>query len=193
MFDHFRPFATLVVTGPQRSGTKFAAEIIAEELRLRYVNESEYGVHALDRFWKLLDERAVIHSPALSAYCHLLPAHVAVVFMLRDFGEIVASQARVPGWRETEEPRELAKYFRASGSESSAAVKYAVWERFQKPAMLSEGKPFFELRYPADLQDHSRYVPPEERQGWLPFQTVAERRGSLAVGANPRLGARHDV
>lgn len=172
MFEHLCPFTTIVVTGPQRSGTKFVAEIIAEEVGLRYVNESEFGVHALDRFWKLLDERVVIQAPALSAYCHLLPAHVAVVFMLRDLGEILASQSRVADWLETEEPRELAKYFRSKG-ESSAAVKYDVWRRFQKLAMLSEEKPFFELRYPGDLCEHPRYVPPAYRQGWLPQQTTS--------------------
>jgi hypothetical protein len=173
MFDHFRPFTTIVVTGPQRSGTKFAAEIIADELGLRYVNESAFGVHALDRFWKLLDERAVIQAPALSAYCHLLPGHVAVVFMLRDVDEIQASQSRVARWLENEEPRELAKYFRLPNGESSAAVKYDVWRRFQKPAMLSEDKLLFELRYPDDVRGHTRYVPPDERQDWMPQQTAA--------------------
>ena len=67
MFANLRPFTTIVVTGPQRSGTKFAAEIIAEQLALRYVNESEFGVHRLDRFWELLDEKVVIQAPALSA------------------------------------------------------------------------------------------------------------------------------
>lgn len=161
-----------MVAGPQRSGTKFAAEIIAEELGMRYVNESEFGVHALDRFWRLLDERVVIQAPALSAYCHLLPGHVAVVFMLRDVGQIAASQSRVAGWPENEEPRELAKYFRTAETGPSAAVKYDVWQRFQKPVMLSEGKPFFELHYPDDVRGHPRYVPANQREGWLPQQTA---------------------
>lgn len=173
MFAYLKPFTTLIVTGPQRSGTKFAAEIIAEKLGLRYVNESEFGVHALDRFWRLLDENVVIQAPALSAYCHLLPEHVAVVVMLRDLDEILASQSRVAGWLENEEPRELAKYFRSAENGTSAAVKYDVWQRFQKPAMLSEGKPFFEMRYPDDVREHPRYVPTEKRQGWLPQQTSA--------------------
>lgn len=161
-----------MVTGPQRSGTKFAAEIIAEELGLRYVSESEFGVHSLDRFWELLDGKVVIQAPALSAYCHLLPGHVAVVFMLRDLDEILASQSRIAGWLENEEPRELAKYFRSADSGTSAAVKYDLWQRYQKPAMLSEGKSFFELHYPDDVRGHPRYVPADQRKGWLPKQTV---------------------
>jgi hypothetical protein len=171
LFKNLRLFSTIVVTGPQRSGTKFVAEIIAEELGLRYVNESEYGVHAFDCFWKLLDEPAVIHAPAMSAYCHLLPGQVAVVFVIRDVAEILASQARIAGWCEIEEPRELAKYFRSPGGESSAALKYDAWTRFQKPALASAGKAFFELHYPADVQDHPRFVRAADRRDWLPQQT----------------------
>ena len=92
--------------------------------------------------------------------------------MLRELGDILASQSRVGGWLETEEPRELAKYFRSAECGTSAAVKYEVWQRFQKPAMESARKPFFELRYPDDVQRHPRYVPPDQRVEWLPQQTA---------------------
>ena len=172
-FHSLRPFLTIVVTGPQRSGTKFVAEIIADELGLRYVHESEYGVHDFHRFWALFDQPAVIHAPAMSAYCHLFPENVAVAFVLRDVAEILASQARIAGWRESEEPRELAKYFRSPDGESSVCVKYDVWQRFQKPALAGAGKPFFELHYPADVQDHPCFVPAGKRRDWLPQQTRA--------------------
>lgn len=173
MFELLKPFTAIIVTGPQRSGTKLVAEIIAEEFGLRYVHESEYGVHEFPRFSALLDQPAVIHAPAMSASCHLLPEHVAVVFVMRDLAEILASQARIAGWRETEEPRELAKYFRSPDGESSAAVKYDIWQRFQKPVLASAGKTFLELNYPADVQDHPRFVPARERREWLPQQTRA--------------------
>ena len=84
----------------------------------------------------------------MSAYCHLLPVRVAVVFVLRDVADILASQSRIAGWREAEEPRELAKYFRSSGGASSAAVKYDIWDQFQKPSMVDDGKPFFDCVIP---------------------------------------------
>jgi hypothetical protein len=171
LFNHLQPFSTIVVTGPQRSGTKFTAEIIAAELGLQYVHESEFGVHALDHCWKLLDQPVVIQAPALSAYCHLLPPHVAVVFMLRELGQILASQERIAGWRDVEEPRELAKYFRLPGGEPIAQLKYAVWEQFQKPALTAAGKPFLELRFPTDVENHPRFVSAAERRDWLPHQT----------------------
>jgi hypothetical protein len=171
MFDALKSFGTIVVTGPQRSGTKIVAEMLADDLGLRYVNEAEYGVHCFERFWTVLSEKAVVHGPAISAYCHLLPASVAVVFVFRDDAEIMASQAHVTGWLTHEAPRELQKYFRGPFEQSVAAVKYEAWRHFQKPAMREAGKIYIELHYPEDVLAHPRYVPSERRKDWEPQQT----------------------
>lgn len=188
MFAHLARFRTIFVTGPQRSGTTIAGRMIAADLGREYFDERDFGAHDLHNLLRLSSENAVIQGPALSAYCHLLPAHVAVVFMQRDLAEIVASQdrTRLPSgrtWTEEEETVELRKYFRAIGP--IAAVKYDVWERYQKPMMQQLGKPYFELAYAA-LAAHSLWVPKEQRQGWLPKQTSHElpQRNKRTPGRN---------
>ena len=134
--DELRRFPTIVVTGPQRSGTTICAQIIADELGGHYIDEQEYLVHFFDRFWAFLKAGNVIHAPALSACCHLLPPEVAVVYVRRNIDEIILSQEDVPSdagkmWTEVEEPVELSKYFREPATGPIAKVKYDVWERFQ--------------------------------------------------------------
>lgn len=173
MFDVLHDFTTIVVTGPQRSGTRIAARMIASDLRREYIQEEAFEIHDFDRFWLLLSRPAAIQAPALSAYCHLLPRHVAVVFMRRNIEDIVASQSRAimnsgQTWSEEEELVELAKYFLGSGR--SVEVKYEMWERFQKPNICGRGKSCFELRYD-DLQAHPLWIPRDLRIGWEPSQT----------------------
>jgi hypothetical protein len=173
MFTHLAKFRTIFVTGPQRSGTTIAGRIIAQDLDREYIDERDYGVHELANLFRLVEEKAVIQGPALSAYCHLLPKHVAVVFMRRPLKEIVSSQDRTilstgNPWTQAEEPVELRKYFREEGP--IAAVKYEVWERYQKPHMDLQGKTYLELEY-ATLAEHPLWVPKDGRQGWHAKQT----------------------
>lgn len=174
-FQQLRSFTTVVVTGPQRSGTRITATIIAKELDRRYVDELDYGVHFFDRFWRFLTPGNVVHAPAMSAYCHLLPPAAAVVLVRRSIEEIIESQrdVRLEGgdyWTDVEEPRELSKYFREPGAGPISSLKYDIWERYEKPLMAAQNKPFFELMFPHDLEGHSCYVPPGDRVGWAPFQ-----------------------
>ncbi len=176
MFAQLARYRTIFVTGPQRSGTTIAGRMIAADLFREYIDERDFGAHDLHNLLHVCSEESAIQGPALSAYCHLLPEHVAVVFMQRDVAEIVASQdrTRLPSgktWTDEEEAVELRKYFRAIGP--IAAVKYDVWERYQKPIMQQLGRPFFELEY-ASLSEHPLWVPKENRQGWLPKQTSQE-------------------
>jgi len=173
MFDYLARFRTIVVTGPQRSGTTIAAKMIAHDLQREHIDEQDYGTHDLLCFLRIIDRSAVIQAPALSAYCHLLPAHVAVVFMRREIDAIQASQDRAlmasgRTWTQEEEPVELRKYFCDSGP--IAAIKYDAWDRFQKATMKRQGKASFDLNY-ASLASHPLWVPPHERRDWHPKQT----------------------
>lgn len=174
MFEHLAKFRTIFVTGPQRSGTTIAARMIAHDLGYEYIDERDYGAHDLQMLFRVVEEQAVVQGPALSAYCHLLPRHVAVVLMRRALADIVASQDRTTlpsgkSWTDEEEIVELAKYFRPQGP--IAGVKYEAWETVQKPAMTAQGKTFFEVLY-EDLADHPLWVAKDLRKGWGPKQTA---------------------
>ena len=183
MFTFLAGFNTIFVTGPQRSGTTIAGKIIAADLGYTYIDERDFGTHDLPGLLALIRDNVVIQGPALSAYCHLLPKSVAVVFTLRSLEEIIASQDRTilpsgGNWTEAEESVELQKYFRETGP--IAAVKYEVWDKYQKPTLAAEGKAFFEIEY-ATLAAHPLWVPKEQRVGWHAKQTaVADVESEVA-------------
>lgn len=187
MFNFLRRFSTIVVTGPQRSGTRIATQMIASDLKREYIQEEAFEIHDFEGFWALLSRTAVIHAPAMSAYCHLLPKRVAIVFMRRNIEEIRASQSRVllptgNTWSEDEEQVELAKYFLRSGR--SAEVKYEKWERFQRPNIRARRKHCFELAYEA-LHCHPLWAPTEERIGWRPSQTKTAPASAVLSSPQP--------
>ena len=92
-FEWLRDFSKIIVTGPQRSGTRICAKMIAHDTRHRYVDESEIGVDSLYRLWSLLrnERRFVVQCPALCRHVHLFgSADTAIVLMRRDVKDIVA-------------------------------------------------------------------------------------------------------
>lgn len=132
MFEHLAAWARILVTGPQRSGTRIAALMISQDVDYWFVGEEDFGVDSLNKLWKLLgmSRNVVIQCPALSSYVHLLGAKdpgLAVVMMIRDLDEIKASEERI-FWK-WEQP-ELIRQHSLKGN--SAANKYQAWRGFQK-------------------------------------------------------------
>lgn len=81
----------IIVTGPQRSGTTIAAQILAHDFGYTYVDESEYNPQNLP-------PNAVIQAPFLLKcvleLSYFLPT-ASFVFMYRDKQEIVKSMKRI--------------------------------------------------------------------------------------------------
>lgn len=152
----------VLVTGPQRSGTTIAAEVLAAGLGRPCVREEEVGVARLDLlFERLAGPACVVQAPALAAACHHWPG--AVVFLVRDPAEVGASRRRV-GWAE----HAGAPYLR-DDLDGRAAVEFAyhAWRRFQQPALCGRG---FGLDY-RSLEGHRLWVPDDRRRGFGPRQT----------------------
>ncbi len=94
----FKQYHRVVVTGPQRSGTQIASKIIADILDWEQVGEQKLcrkGFEHDERYfnWVSNPERqsTVLQCPRISHACHLTPKPTLVVFMMRDVGEILAS------------------------------------------------------------------------------------------------------
>lgn len=168
MFEHLEEFSNVVVTGPQRSGTTIAGQMIAMDLGRKYVDEMRFGVRRLDRVKKILDgsEPVVIQAPALCRWVHLFARRpdTAVVMMRRDPADIIASQEAMD-WTRRFEPNELAAYGVKAGP--ICKVKYAFWERHQR-ALLGEHA--FEVEYES-LRGHQLWVSEDLRQDFGPKQT----------------------
>ena len=151
----------ILVTGPQRSGTTIATEILAQELDYRYVDEKSANTILDILHFVRHATRFVIQGPTLAAYCHLLP--MTVVYMIRPINEIIASEIRIK-WSCSCEQEELAKCFADKGPISE--VKYKIWNTYQKPLL----KDFFELEYHS-MKDHCLWINKEKRVDFSPKQT----------------------
>lgn len=168
LFQGLERFNIVLATGPQRSGTTICAEMIAHDLpKFAMVREERFNVFDLVMFCDMVatSSRKVIQCPSMCRFVHWFGQRddVAVVMMIRDMREILASQQRI----EWEEDFELARYNTTSGP--IAGVKYGYWHSYQKNFVKNK----FEINY-KDLRGHVLWVPKEQRAGFLARQTRLE-------------------
>lgn len=168
MFEYLGVYRAVIVTGPQRAGTRIAAKMIAHDTGFEYVDERDYHTDSLGHFVGFLNRaRVAIQAPTMCRYAHYFGdiRNVAIVLMRRPLDEIVASQKRIKWGYERVE---LMRYERMNGN--IAQVKYDYWDRFQKARIVNA----FEVEY-HDLEAHPLWLPPEERQEFGPFQTATRK------------------
>ena len=182
MFEHLKEKLVILVTGPQRSGTRLIAKAIAYDTGHTYVDEVEIKTDSVyELFWKVQHAEGplVVQCPGL---CHLAPALVVMhsaffmVICIRNIDDILASQERI-GWEW--EFIERLKYSSPLFSnllsprqhESISRIKYKSWEydrQFLSP------KQYCEVYY-KDMKNHPLWVPKEQRKNWGFSQTELER------------------
>lgn len=169
-------FSKILVTGPQRSGTRIVAKIIAFDNKIRYVDEQEFDVRDMISLGKLFreDGRMVIQCPAL-CYClhdfHYLfnLQDLLVVMVIRDIKDIINSQSNIKWTQDKKrtwaryERRELEHYGRKEGIISE--VKYKYWQK-QKSQIPN----WLEIKYD-DLKNHQLFIPKERRENFTWDQT----------------------
>lgn len=152
---------SVLVTGPQRSGTTIAAHILAHELAYAYVDEDEVHVHNADEARQVLRQiRVVLQAPGLCSIADRLNA--LVVIMRRDLAAIAASEKRI-GWVAAE-ANEYCRYGLDPAQGPIAALKYRIFDALQKPFCMA-----FDLEYES-LAEHPLWVPAERRAAFTPRQ-----------------------
>lgn len=164
MFEYLKDFHAIVVTGPQRSGTRIASKMISEDTGKHHIDERHIYIDSLYRFRDAVFSGGVIQAPALCRFCHVFGNNdqYAVVMMRRPIEDIIASQERI-NWTRQWEPLELAYYNVEQGP--IARVKYEFWQE-QKQAINH----WFEVEYES-LRDHRLWVPKQERLEFASHQT----------------------
>lgn len=153
----------ILVSGPQRSGTRIASQMIAMDTGHTYVDEIDISGDdpALLKQVLTIYPTAAIHCPAMSHMLHLFARpDTLVVFMMRDIDAIIASQKRIK-W--TGKSREMKKYGKKKGVISE--IKYEAWEQQKKQIPH-----WIELRY-TDLSQHQMWKEKDERQNFKWYQT----------------------
>ena len=170
MFKWLAQYDKILVTGPQRSGTRICTKMIAYDTGHEYVDELGIVGDSVTWLGTLIStkQRFVVQCPGLCRHVHMFSAgDTAIVLMRRNVEDIVASQERV-GWRG--EWLELAKYDRSDGV--IAEVKYRFWEEYQQERI----KHAFEIEY-GSLAGHLLWVPERLRQSFAIGQTAVLNEG----------------
>ncbi len=169
MFEDLAVHSRIVVTGPQRSGTRIAARMIAKDTKHRFVDELEFDTRN-EELWReiLRDEQIVVQAPCmLKEVVDNPPAGTFIVLMRRDLTKIHASEHRV-GWDQMPDGNalELEKFGLAEGD--SAGTKYDYWESHEKMV------PFLELEYES-LRQHPLFIADDRRRNFSALQTSNAR------------------
>jgi len=174
MFEHLRHYNQILVTGPQRSGTRIAAKMIAADTDYRYVDETEFGVHSHKKFRQLIgEELVVVQCPGM---CHVIHNYSTednlIVMMMRDVDDILASEQRI-GWfygiydellKYSIPYDELHEY--AKTGRPVSELKYEMWENEQYNRIFN----YCLLEYES-LSEHSLWIPKALRADFTPVQT----------------------
>lgn len=155
----------VIVSGPQRSGTTIAAKMLALDLKLPFIDETEFGVHDTDKFHATLRGRKefVLQAPTMSPHLAQIP-DVDVVWMRRNLQDVLRSQKRI-GWGRWEK-LERDRYHDHS-RDPIATVKARAWDLFQRVEL---GERAFDLDYES-LRGHPLWVDPDNRAGFKDKQT----------------------
>lgn len=172
MFEDLAKYDRIIVTGPQRSGTRICAKMIAHDTGHQYIDEANIGYHSYENAMTALANlernsiKAVIQAPGLCHVAHFFPEDVLIVMMFRRVDDIEASQRRI-GWRESgAEARERMKYGALFEQLYISEIKYARWHGHQKERI----KRSYEVKY-KDLAGHWLWINKERRAEFGPHQT----------------------
>jgi hypothetical protein len=166
MFEHLKTYSRIIVSGPQRSGTRIASRMIASDCDYKYIDEKEFKVsntHLLDALMQ--SENIVVQAPGVCHLLHTLSYHsLLICLMIRPTNDIEASEQRI-NWDNSCRKLELSHYGKTEGSPSKA--KYDFWHSAQKPQLEPH---CLEINYKS-LKDHPLYIKKQDRKNFKWNQT----------------------
>ena len=163
----FRRFDRILVSGPQRSGTRFVSVAIAHDLVLKRHHEPTNPEKTRE---------GVVHCPG---YSHCLDKlsndGTLVVWVKRNTEDVLKSMARIQ-WEKWEqaEVRKLPKEYHGS---PSCEMRYKHWLEVQRPNV----EHWVEVDYDR-MTDHPLWVSPEDRAavgGFVSTQTDVKTKGAM--------------
>lgn len=166
MFNDFKQYRYVFVTGPQRSGTTICARIIEQESGLTYVDEEDFGVHeGLDTYLKG-KSGLVIQCPAMARWIHEIAGKDDMVVWMRRFtGAIIESQQRV-NWDDSKERHKYSDIPHLKMNRPIAEIKNEYW-RMQRKEIVN----YKEVSYES-LNHHELFVPFGKRKGFKVRQWI---------------------
>lgn len=171
--DLYRKFKKIYVTGPQRSGTTFAAKALASSLDYKHVDERDFGTQDINKMRDLTSkfDGFVVQCPCLFHQATEFDSDGLVVCMIRDINDIVKSEKRINFHEFRGFQGEHDKYIKNFSeyydkNKPISQIKYDVWNNVQKQKI----KNYVELDYNS-LKTHPLWIDAENRKGFGPKQT----------------------
>jgi hypothetical protein len=172
LVDKCRHYDTILITGPQRSGTTIMAVALSNDLKYRHIDEDHYGVRNYDRFNKKVfhgPANIVVQCPALS---HLIvnmvlnnsrTRKILVVLMMRPINEIITSQKRIKWVGEVKERENYKLHFPGKYPHNLpiAQIKYHIWNKIQKPRLHPNNYVEFDYN---QLKSSPYWIEPDKRK-----------------------------
>ncbi len=160
MFETLKEFSNIVISGPQRSGTRIAAKIVAKDAKKIYIDEKDINYHDFRLLeWYLDRKNVVIQCPGL---CHLLhritTSSTLIIMIVRPIEEILSSEDRC--WNDQSKFNELYKYGYSNGIISK--IKYNFWDTHQK-LILNERAREINYHY---LKKHPLFIKDRKNFRW---------------------------
>lgn len=160
----------ILVTGPQRSGTRIATHILAQDLNFECLDEMVYGIHDYRIFQDLVKNRInfVAQGPALCYKLEILAKEIFIIYMIRDVSAIIKSQKRIKWAYEEIEKNIFKMHFdkiltypsscyrnikNMDWSRPISELKYYIWDNIQKKNIQN----YLELDYES-LKGHQLWV-----------------------------------
>ena len=200
--DSLKGTHKIIVTGPQRSGTRFVGMLLDERLKnFKYMNKDIHEAYECP---------TILHTPGQSHKIHTLSrgtgvqVKTLVVWVDRNTEDVIESEDRIyphiyPGkpkvkhyeiagklvksWHdrcfETEEKPKYLEMFpeheeKIKSFDRNVHMKKWVWENIQKSKMAVD---FVELKYES-LEDQEEFVPRKQRKDWTGKQVRISGRNA---------------
>ena len=165
MFEPLKSYRSILVTGPQRSGTRIIAKCIAHDTGYKYIDESYLGMFSgsVIRTHNILEgDGIIVQGPGVCHGCDEMEdlGNTLIVMCMRNIDDIIKSQGRI-NWRC--EKSELGKYGLRHWEGPACAVKYDEWET-QKQGI----EHWLQVEYES-MAIHPLWV--DDREGWEWNQT----------------------
>lgn len=168
-------YRAILVTGPQRSGTRIGAKIIAHDTGHAYIDENEFDVRKVELFREVVKgNNIVVQCPGMCRTIEQYSAQdVLIVLMRRAIKDIIASEKRV-GWQTGPYSeyelygirRQVAKWYRGRDLKPISELKYRYWDEYQKAKIMN----YIELEYES-LSGHPLWIPAASRRHFEATQT----------------------
>jgi len=119
----------IIVTGPQRSGTTFAAYAIANDLKLKFFKETTFDNENIVKFRHIIytENEFVLQCPAMVDRLPELASYhdLEIIVINRNIDDIIKSQARIGWeWEQTEKDKFLPFHMEINLEQPISQIKY---------------------------------------------------------------------